>query len=384
MSSVGEKLRKVFAKAGDPATRKQRSDEAMALPVINTGGPEGGGRTQRQMERIRTAVQTAFLFFLTFTVLGHMMGPLLPVLPLVLPDPQNILFGADRGIVTQYSISARALGGVWPLHWALLTVGGALLFGAVFGRVMCGWACPIGFMQDIFSGGRRRLGLKDREPSEKLHSRLLLLKYVSLGMTLTLAASIGIATAIDPVGGDKYTESLGPFGGHVPMKFMSLEGNLYAFLNMFAVGAPAFNLVFGLQIGVFVLVMGGILVTPRFYCRYMCRTGALIALTSRYSLLQIRKRQSSCDHRKSCETTCPMGRGQDRYVPGVNDEVQERFRDSTNCSQTYRCVTACPTPTLQVRFGELPVLVPRPWNKEQKGSRGAVAGDGEAKGGKSE
>jgi polyferredoxin len=335
--------------------------------VINNGPPASRGRTQRQMERIRTGVQTFFLFFLTFTVMGHMMGPLLPVLPLVIPDPHHVLFGADRPVVTQYSIAARAMAGVWPLHWALLTVGAALLFGAVFGRWMCGWACPIGFMQDLITRVRRRLGMKDREPPEALHARLLLLKYVSLGMTLTLAASIGISAAIDPAGGDRYAQSLGPFGGEVPMKFMSFEGNIYAALSMFAVGAPAFNLVFGLQIGMFVVVLAGIVVTPRFYCRYMCRTGALIALTSRYSLLQIRKRQSTCDHNKNCEETCPMHRGQDRYIPGTNDEVQERFRDSTNCVQCYRCVTACPTPTLQVKFGELPVLVPRPWNKEMAG-----------------
>jgi polyferredoxin len=365
MTGVRGAIRKVFARAGDPASRRSRSDLAMGLPVINNGPAAGRGKTQKQMERIRRSVQTAFLFVLTFTVVGHMMGPLLPILPLVIPDPHNLLFGADRPVVTQYSIASRALVGVWPLHWALLTIGAALLFGAVFGRWMCGWACPIGFMQDIITGVRRRLGVKDREPPERLHSRLLLLKYLSLGMTLTLAASIGISAAVDPAGGDRYAQSLGPLGGEVPMKFMSLEGNLYAFLSMFAIGAPAFNIVFGLQIGMFLLVMAGIVVTPRFYCRYMCRTGALIALTSRYSLLQIRKRQSTCDHNKNCEDTCPMHRGQDRYIPGVSDEVQERFRDSTNCVQCYRCVTACPTPTLQVKLGELPILVPRPWNKEK-------------------
>lgn len=376
MSRVGDAIGKVFSRAGDPASRRKRSDLAMGLPVINNGPPEGRGKTQRQMERLRTAVQTAFLLVLTFTVLGHMLGPLLPVLPLVIPDPHNVLFGADRPVVTQYSIAARAMEGVWPLHWALLTVGAALLFGSVFGRWMCGWACPIGFMQDIITGVRRRLGLKDREPAEALHSRLLLLKYISLGMTLTLAASVGITAAADPAGGDAYSRSLGPFAGEVPMKFMSLEGNLYAFLNMFAVGAPAFNLVFGLQIGMFLLVMAGIVVTPRFYCRYMCRTGALIALTSRYSLLQIRKRQSSCNHNGKCEETCPMHRGQDRYVPGVSDEVQERFRDSTNCVQCYRCVTACPTPTLQVKLGELPIMVPRPWNREMGGKAAPVSKSG--------
>ena len=364
---VGEALRKVFVRSGEPATRNERANEIMTmLPVISNA--PGGGKpspSHKKVQRLRTALQTFFLLFLTFTVVGHMMGPLLPVLPLIIPDPEGVLNGAERPLVTQYSIAARALAGVWPLQWALITIGAALLFGAVFGRAMCGWACPIGFLQDIFTGIRRRLGIKDREPSEKLHSRLLLLKYISLGMTLTLAASIGISAAIDPAGGDEYSQSLGPVGGEVPLKFMSFEGNLYSFMQVFAIGAPGFNLLFGLQMGMFFLVMGGIMVTPRFYCRYMCRTGALIALTSRYSLLQIRKRQSTCDHVGACLETCPMHRGQDRYVPGVNDEIQERFRDSTNCVQCYRCVTACPTPTLQVRFGELPILVPKSWKKEQ-------------------
>ena len=170
--------------------------------------------------------------------------------------------------------------------------------------------------------------------------------------------------ALDPAGGEAYAASLGPAGGEVPLKFMAWEANLYAFLALFAVGAPAFTLLFGLQMVMFFFVLGAILVTPRFYCRYFCRTGALISLTSKYALLQVRKRQSTCDHTQACLKTCPMGKGQDTYIPGVNDEVQERLRDTLNCVHCYRCVTACPTPTLQVRFGELPVLVPKPWRKE--------------------
>ena len=347
-----------------PGGRTTASEEALRLPMINTLTDPSRGPTHKKVQRLRTAVQTAALFFMTFTVAGHMVQPLLPILPLVLPDPQHLLFGADRPVVTQYSLAARAMTGVFPLHWALLSVGAVLVFGSAFGRAMCGWACPIGFFQDIFTGVRRRLGIKDREPSASIHEKLLLVKYLTLGMTLTLAASIGITAAIDPAGGDAYAASLGPAGGEVPLKFMAWEANLYAFLALFAVGTPAFTLLFGLQMLMFFFVLGAIIVTPRFYCRYFCRTGALISLTSKYALLQVRKRQSTCDHTQACLKTCPMGKGQDTYIPGVNDEIQERLRDTLNCVHAYRCVTACPTPTLQVRFGELPVLVPKPWRKE--------------------
>ncbi len=344
--------------------RTARSDESLFLPVLNNQPPLDQAPTHKRVQRLRTAVQTAALFFMTFTVAGHMLQPLLPLLPLVLPDPQQWLLGADRPVVTQYSLASRAIQGVFPLHWALLSVGAVLLFGSLFGRAMCGWACPIGFLQDIITGMRRKLGFKDREPRASIHSKMLLLKYLSLGMTLTLSISIGLAAAIDPAAGVAYASALGPAGGEVPLKFMAFEGNLYVFLALFTVGAPGFSLLFGLQLVMFFFILGGIITTPRFYCRYFCRTGALISLTSKYALLQVRKRQSTCDHTQACLKTCPMGKGQDTYIPGVNDEVQERLRDTSNCVHCYRCVTACPTPTLQVRFGELPVLVPKSWRKQ--------------------
>jgi hypothetical protein len=359
-----EKLKAAFPLTRALGGRTRRSDELLFLPLVNNPPPVDKAPTHKRVQRLRTGIQTAALLFMTFTVAGHMIQPLLPILPLVIPDPHQWFFGADRPVVTQYSLAARALDGIFPIHWALLSVGAVLLFGSMFGRVMCGWACPIGFFQDIITGIRRKLHIKDREPSANMHSRLLLLKYITLGMTLTLAATIGITAAIDPAGGAAYSQALGPAGGEVPLKFMAFEGNLYSFLALFAVGAPAFNLLFGLQMVMFFFVLGGIITTPRFYCRYFCRTGALISLTSKYSLLQVRKRQSTCDHTRACLNTCPMGKGQDTYIPGTNDEVNERLRDTANCVHCYRCVTACPTPTLQVRFGELPVLVPKPWRKE--------------------
>lgn len=359
------KLRKAFPLHPVAGGRAKRSEELMFLPMADSHAHAGKGPSHKRVQRIRTAVQSVALFIMTFTVAGHMIQPLLPLLPLVIPDPHHVLLGADRPVVTQYSLAARAIEGIFPLHWALLSVGAVLVFGSLFGRVMCGWACPIGYLQDLITYGRRKLKIKDREPSASLHSRLLLLKYISLGMTLTLSLTIGVTAAMDPAGGAAYSQSLGPAGGEVPLKFMAFEGNMYAFLSVFMVGSPGFTLLFGLQMVMFFFILGGIITTPRFYCRYFCRTGALISLTSKYALLQVRKRQSTCDHVGACLKTCPMGKGQDTYVEGRDGEAKERLRDTSNCVHCYRCVTACPTPTLQVRFGELPLIVPKSWRKAQ-------------------
>ncbi len=363
MKGLLGRLRSAFPLRRAPAARGGRAEEALYLPVINHPLPQEDAPSHKRVQRLRTAVQIVSLTVLTFTVAGRMVQPLLPVVPMVVPDPHHWFLGSDRPVVTQYTLAAVALEGIVPIHWALLTVGAVLVFGSLFGRALCGWACPIGFFQDLVTGARRKLGFKDREPSARLHARLLLLKYVSLGMTLTLAASIGITAAVDPAGGAAYASALGPAGGEAPLSFMAFEANLYAFVSMFTLGGPAFTTLFGVQMVMFLFVLGGIITTPRFYCRYFCPTGALISLTSKYALLQVRKRQSTCDHTGACLKTCPMGKGQDTYVEGKDGEAKERTRDTNNCVHCYRCVTACPTPTLQVKFGELPVLVPKPWRK---------------------
>jgi len=65
------------------------------------------------------------------------------------------------GILEQGAIG---MGGADPWHsvWIMVYTAGLLgLLFTVFGRSFCGWACPVGFIQDLLGGTRR--DLKDRK-----------------------------------------------------------------------------------------------------------------------------------------------------------------------------------------------------------------------------
>ena len=78
------------------------------------------------------------------------------------------------------------------------------------------------------------------------------------------------------------------------------------------------------------------LLTRRFFCRYLCPLGALLALIGKRRQLVIRYDAASCVGCKVCDTRCPMG-----IKPSVGES------QSVYCWNCAECVDACPTDSLK-------------------------------------
>ena len=136
-----------------------------------------------------------------------------------------------------------------PQHWLLLgfAFGSALLFGPVW----CGYLCPFGALQEFVSRLGHRLGLRSY-PSRPLDRWLRYMKYLLLGLMLISVWSTGDSrwALFDPM---QYA-----FGDHWPGWILAIAG----------------------------LVLIGALFYYRFWCRYLCPMGALLALGNKFALLQ--------------------------------------------------------------------------------------------------
>jgi polyferredoxin len=148
-----------------------------------------------------------------------------------------------------------------PLHWLLL--GFALVSALLFGPVWCGYLCPFGALQEFVSRLGHRLGLRSY-PSRPLDRWLRYLKYLLLGTMLSLAWFTGESRwgLFDPM---QYA-----FGDFWPTWILVIAG----------------------------LVLIGALFYYRFWCRYLCPMGALLALGNKFALLQRwapRRRFKHCD-----------------------------------------------------------------------------------------
>ncbi len=106
-----------------------------------------------------------------------------------------------------------------------LPIGIMFVVGALLGRFMCGWICPVGFLQDVITGIKGRVD----SVQTRTHDYWIRLKYVLVGITFLISGTLGLALYYG-VGSD-YQASLGPFASGL---FIALtpDGTLFGTLPL--------------------------------------------------------------------------------------------------------------------------------------------------------
>ena len=237
-----------------------------------------------------------------------------------------------------------------------LPIGVMFVVGAVLGRFMCGWICPVGFLQDVITS------IKGRTDSvqDRTHAYWIRFKYVLVVITLLISGTLALALYYG-VGGD-YKTSLGDFAtgvfvaitpdgtlfGTLPLIFAhswrflgtAQSSDLSAAnLGTWLGGIPALTWVNILILIGFVYAAWRI---PRFWCRYVCPVGGIMAAFQKNSLLGMHRDPVKCSNCKECETACPM------QVP-IMDLDWKKFNDS-ECILCMACIDACPAGALSPKF----------------------------------
>jgi polyferredoxin len=179
------------------------------------------------------------------------------------------------------------------LLWALVTV----LLTIFLGRAFCGWICPFGALHQFvgFIGGIRR------KPKQRIaanrYRKAAVLKYLFLTAFLVAAAI--------PMG----SKTVLLTGLLDPIPFFHRSFNLIVlpladqFTNILSVAPRVYSGAF-LVGGVFLTVVFMNLVIPRFYCRFLCPTGALLGLIGRFAIFRIGKKEAACANCMQCEMAC--------------------------------------------------------------------------------
>ena len=237
-----------------------------------------------------------------------------------------------------------------------IVIGTIFLIGAVVGRAFCGWICPIGFVQDIITTLKGKLDAV----SPRTHKASKNFKYIVLFMTLLISGTLGLALYLGL--GSDYKNALGilatgpfiaisPDGtlfGTVPTLLNLARENFGLFLTqpptMQAVWTQLTQIPPLLAVRVLVLVafFGAAWKVPRFWCRYICPTGALMAVFQRYSYAGIKRDPVKCMKCPHCEVKCPM-------QINILDLPWEKFNDP-ECIMCMECVDACPHGSLSPKF----------------------------------
>ncbi|MDD5502885.1 MAG: 4Fe-4S binding protein [Candidatus Thermoplasmatota archaeon] len=184
------------------------------------------------------------------------------------------------------------------------------LIGLVFGRAACGWACPIGAIQDAVSkiaGKFRKNGNGKKWNGEKL---LRYAKYAALAYVVIGAVFVVLPTFTDLC-------PIGVLTGTFP--HLALSASSFTPGEFFGIGL----FVFGLFVALVLLVGRG-------WCRYVCPIGAMYAPMNKISILKLEIDKEKCKGCGACAKSCPMG---------IN--VPEDGVKNPECIMCGRCVEAC-------------------------------------------
>lgn len=279
--------------------------------------------TRSRTRLLRRLTQTAFGLFIIGSSIRHYLVTTEHVASIDAYCP----FG---GIATLWRWVSTGGLFVQKTHQSNLVLLLGLIAGVIVaGGAFCGWICPFGALQDLLDWIRKKLRLPELRIPSRLDRVLTYGRYVTLGVILYAT----IAT----------------------VKLWFADWDPYR--TIFSLGwLFEFNL--GeqwLAYAVALVILVGALLIPRFWCRYLCPLGGAISLLGNFSLLRIRRDESSCKGCAVCNAPCP-----------VKIEVaQADSAVSADCIGCLECVEVCPREgALSVTLGPALPKILRPRKKE--------------------
>jgi ferredoxin-type protein NapH len=255
-------------------------------PECPQRSPTSLGRT---LSRLRPWVQAAFLG-VWLAPLGRWLHAIPGCVFHCYSCPLSS-FACPIGVAANYAALLPVCGEV-----PYLLIGVLLGVGAVSGSLVCGWACPFGFLQD----GLARIPV----PKLRLPAWTGSLRYVVLvGLVLVLPMVLGYRG----VPFDDQTVSicrLCPAG--------ALEAGVPYSVKSYLAG-PGW-LMSWFKTGILAVFLGAAIFVHRPWCRLFCPLGGLLALFNRFSLFHLRFNAKECVECNLCRSRCSMGVKVDQAV----------------------------------------------------------------------
>ena len=204
--------------------------------------------------------------------------------------------------------------------WSLLCAGTILVVCLLIPRGFCGYVCPLGTLIDVFDGtiGRRVTRFRIAGDGWWVHIKYYLLTGVLIAAACGVLVS-GYVAAIPVV-----TRGMLLIGE--PLQSGSMRGWHLV---------PPMGAGHVVSLLLFFAVLGLGLLRPRFWCKYVCPSGATFSLGNLLRLSE-RKVESSCIHCNKCVQVCPF------------DAIKADFTTrGTDCTLCQTCAGVCPTQAIK-------------------------------------
>ena len=245
--------------------------------------------------RTRRWFQVAALLFVNTSFLFQARGVCFPVLNCWACPVAG--FACPLGALQNAIIDMRALV-IIPVY----ILGSMLAVSAVFGRMMCGWLCPFGLLQDLLA--------KLNPRQSRLPAWLGYGKYVFLAVTVLAAP---------------YVMGVPMFCKLCPQG--ALEGGIFQpLLNPEL--RPLIGTWWYIKMAILAATIAAAIAYRRAFCHVACPLGAIFSLLNRTSLVRLEFDQDKCTDCMWCVKACPAG---------IDPRTQMNTHACIGCLECAKC-----------------------------------------------
>ena len=284
------------------------------------------------MEFIRKWVQTVAFFFMNsywafpWTAMIY-QGPLKVVCSpgLNCYSCPAAIVACPIGSIQQLLLSARLTLSNGQYFFGFYVVGSLGILGSMFGRMICGWFCPFGYLQELL--------YKIPSPKFGVPRPLRFVKYALLFFTVFFLP-LALVNEFD-------------LGLPWFCKFICPAGTLEAGIPMLLLQPDlrqTIGTLFYSKMTIMIFFLLWSVVGSRPFCQTACPLGAWYALFKRVKFVKLTLDEERCTHCQECHAVCPMGVKFDESP------------DDGECISCLKCMNqACQFGAISLEVAGLPV-----------------------------
>ena len=219
--------------------------------------------------------------------------------------------------------SLQAVIGSWNFKMAYYVVGFLIFIGAMVGRLICGFLCPFGLIQDLLN----KIPFPKKIRTFKGDKLLRKLKYVIFAVFVILLPLFLVD--IMGQGAPYFCKLICPAG--------TLEGGLpLVLLNKSMRSALGWLYIWKNVILIITIILSILIYRP--FCKYICPLGAFYSVFNPVSLYKYRVDKDKCIKCGKCAKACQM----------IVDPVENS--NSPECIRCGRCGEGCPSHLLPAKL----------------------------------
>lgn len=276
-----------------------------------------------KQETKRTFIQLAAAAFFNGYAAGFVKGHIFTGKTKILCVPVLNCYSCPGALGSCPIGSLQAVISSRKFRFSFYVLGMIMLFGIILGRLICGFLCPFGLIQDLL----HKIPLPKVRVNPKVDRILRYLKYAVL-LVLVILLPILIRNEVN-MGYTWFCQYVCPAG--------TLAGLSLIASNPFL--AQMLGFLFSWKMCILVIVIISSTLIHRPFCKYLCPLGAIYGLFAKFSLYQMNLDKSKCVGCGKCEKVCPMDV---KCTTDIN---------TAECIRCGRCKAACPVHAIGSTFG---------------------------------